>query len=259
MSLSTLHSRPSHESPKHAVSNLGSEDESKKALQQVRYFSFQDSLSLTLHPIRQPWPDYSSLRQYGQKKRLPSSYEDGFFIVFHLHLYLFGTIFLKFSWSRHRTLQSRSQSRALNKMHVGSIKPFFFEVAIHTLPHLKCVSFLTVRSRHLPFKMHDIGFPCVNIGVRIELSWNVFGWFPCVQVTSHFKCIRFVSMRSNLPCINIGVQIELTFFELVILMHLNKEDLTLIQVFSMALPTQISRNKTSQGYNATSDLLGKNL
>ena len=34
-------------------------------------------------------------------------------------------------------------------------------------------------------------------------------WFQCVQVTSHFKCIMLVSVRSSLPCI--GVRIELTF------------------------------------------------
>jgi len=42
---------------------------------------------------------------------------------------------------------------------------------------------------------------------------NVLGWFPCVQVTSHVKCIRLVSERSSLPCINIGVRIKLTFFD----------------------------------------------
>jgi len=35
--------------------------------------------------------------------------------------------------------------------------------------------------------------------------WNVLGWFRCVQVTSHLKCIRFVSMRSSLPYINMGI------------------------------------------------------
>jgi len=39
---------------------------------------------------------------------------------------------------------------------------------------------------------------------------NVFGCFPCVQVTSHLICIRLVSVRSSLPCITIGVCIELT-------------------------------------------------
>ena len=32
----------------------------------------------------------------------------------------------------------------------------------------------------------------------------------CVQVTSHLKCIRLVSVRSSLPRLNIGVRIELT-------------------------------------------------
>jgi len=31
-----------------------------------------------------------------------------------------------------------------------------------------------------------------------------------VFVTSHLKCIRLVSVRSSLPCINTGVRIELT-------------------------------------------------
>jgi len=35
-------------------------------------------------------------------------------------------------------------------------------------------------------------------------------WFPCVQVTSHLKRIRLVSLRSSIPCINIGVRIEQT-------------------------------------------------
>jgi len=41
---------------------------------------------------------------------------------------------------------------------------------------------------------------------------NVLGLFPSIQVTSHLKRIRFVSVRSSLPWINIGVRIELTFF-----------------------------------------------
>jgi len=31
---------------------------------------------------------------------------------------------------------------------------------------------------------------------------GISGLFPCVQDTSHLKCIRSVSVRSNLPCIN---------------------------------------------------------
>jgi len=38
----------------------------------------------------------------------------------------------------------------------------------------------------------------------------VLGWFPCVQVTFHVECTRFVSVRFSLPCINIDVRIELT-------------------------------------------------
>jgi len=37
------------------------------------------------------------------------------------------------------------------------------------------------------------------------------GWFPCVQVISNGKCIRFVSGRWSLPYVNVGVRIELTF------------------------------------------------
>jgi len=38
----------------------------------------------------------------------------------------------------------------------------------------------------------------------------VMYWFPCVQVTSQIKCVRLVFVRSSLPCINKGVRIELT-------------------------------------------------
>ena len=37
---------------------------------------------------------------------------------------------------------------------------FFFEVTIHTLPHLKCIRSISVRSN----------LPCINIGVRIEMT-----------------------------------------------------------------------------------------
>jgi len=36
------------------------------------------------------------------------------------------------------------------------------EVTIHTLPHLKCIRLASVRS----------SLPCINIGVRIELTNN---------------------------------------------------------------------------------------
>jgi len=51
-------------------------------------------------------------------------------------------------------------------------------ITIHTLPHLKWIR------------------------------------FPCVQVTSHWKCIRLVSMRSSL--LLLGVQMELTFLKWVL-------------------------------------------
>jgi len=31
---------------------------------------------------------------------------------------------------------------------------YLIEVTIHTLPHLKCIRLVSVRSSHLPFKMH---------------------------------------------------------------------------------------------------------
>jgi len=34
----------------------------------------------------------------------------------------------------------------------------FFEVTIHTLLHLKYIGLVSVRSSHLPFKMHQVGF-----------------------------------------------------------------------------------------------------
>ena len=40
----------------------------------------------------------------------------------------------------------------------------------------------------------------------------IIGWFPCFQVTYHFKWIRLVSVRLSLPCINVAVRIKLTFF-----------------------------------------------
>ena len=63
----------------------------------------------------------------------------------------------------------------------------------------------------------DIGDPKTGIMFRKWLFtrcpiWNVLGWFPCVQVISHLKCVRLVSERSSLPCINIGERIELTLF-----------------------------------------------
>ena len=39
--------------------------------------------------------------------------------------------------------------------------------------------------------------------------FKMLGWFPCVQA-SNLKCIRSVSVCSNLPCINIGVRVKLT-------------------------------------------------
>ena len=41
---------------------------------------------------------------------------------------------------------------------------FPFEVSIYTLPHLECIRLVSVRS----------SLPCINIGVRIELTfvWN---------------------------------------------------------------------------------------
>jgi len=45
-------------------------------------------------------------------------------------------------------------------------------LSIHALPHLKYVRLVSVRSSHLPLKMHLVGFCCVQDsieGVRIEL------------------------------------------------------------------------------------------
>jgi len=49
-----------------------------------------------------------------------------------------------------------------------------------------------------------------NEAIILTLPHLVLGWFPCAQVTSHLKCIRLVYVRSSLPCVNIGVRIELT-------------------------------------------------
>ena len=34
----------------------------------------------------------------------------------------------------------------------------FVKVTIHTLPHSKYIRLVSVRSSHLPFKMHEVGF-----------------------------------------------------------------------------------------------------
>jgi len=48
------------------------------------------------------------------------------------------------------------------------------EVTNHTLPHLKRMRLVSVRSRHLPIKMRLVSvrssLPCIDIGVRIELT-----------------------------------------------------------------------------------------
>jgi len=44
--------------------------------------------------------------------------------------------------------------------------------------------------------------------------------FPCVQVTSHFQCIRLVTVRSSLPCININLRIAKT--DIIIFIHFIK-------------------------------------
>ena len=38
----------------------------------------------------------------------------------------------------------------------------------------------------------------------------ILGSFPCVQVSSHLKCIKLVSLCFSLPCNNIGVRKVLT-------------------------------------------------
>ena len=47
-------------------------------------------------------------------------------------------------------------------------------MTIHTLPHFECIRLVSVRSSHLPFKMHQVSvrsrLPCINIAVRIELT-----------------------------------------------------------------------------------------
>jgi len=39
-----------------------------------------------------------------------------------------------------------------------AVSGLFFEVTIHTLPHLKCMTMVSERSGRLPFKMHQVGF-----------------------------------------------------------------------------------------------------
>ena len=40
--------------------------------------------------------------------------------------------------------------------------------------------------------------PCINLRVRSELTCKVLGWFPCVQVTSHYALSGFLAFKSPL-------------------------------------------------------------
>jgi len=52
--------------------------------------------------------------------------------------------------------------------------------------------------------MATVGFICACLLFRALFTpcptHNVLGWFPCVQVTFHVKCIALFSVRSSLPC-----------------------------------------------------------
>jgi len=65
-----------------------------------------------------------------------------------------------------------------------------FEVTIRTLPHLKCTRLFTVRSSHLPIKMHWFGFrvslPCIDDGARIELT--------CIIWLTLFRTLLFLGV-----------------------------------------------------------------
>jgi len=57
----------------------------------------------------------------------------------------------------------------------------FYEVTTHTLPHLKCIRWVSVRSSFLPFEMHEVGFRAFKSTLyehgranRTELFWQLF-------------------------------------------------------------------------------------
>jgi len=60
---------------------------------------------------------------------------------------------------RKKLSPSRKQSKKESSNHMLRIfSRSKNEVTIHTLPHLKCIRLVSVRSSHLPFKMLSVGF-----------------------------------------------------------------------------------------------------
>ena len=49
-----------------------------------------------------------------------------------------------------------------------------YEVTIHTLPHLKGIRLVSMRSSHLPLKMHLVGFRAFNspLHQRRRTNWT---------------------------------------------------------------------------------------
>jgi len=56
-----------------------------------------------------------------------------------------------------------------------------FEVTIHTLPHLKCIRLVSVRST----------LPCINTGVRIELTFNFILYRVSRTLTLPIRTTKF--------------------------------------------------------------------
>jgi len=87
----------------------------------------------------------------------------------------------------------------------------------------------TVTSAFQPFPAFHTKWEVESMGNDHFTKWLshtmphlILAWFPGVQVTSHLKCIRLISVSSGLPYTSIGVRIELTTILGLILYLLNK-------------------------------------
>jgi len=94
------------------------------------------------------------------------------------------------------------------------VSPFVLKWLFAHMPHIKCVrlgrafKLPTIKNALRAFKS-----PCIYGNGRIATTFYftkwlftrcpihyVLDWFPWVQVTSHLKCIRLVSVCPSLPC-----------------------------------------------------------
>ena len=58
-------------------------------------------------------------------------------------------------------------------------------MTIHTLPHLKCIRLVSVRSSHLPFNMHQVGFRAFKSPLCDHRRANRTYQVPLATVGSH--------------------------------------------------------------------------